>query len=132
LPLPSRASHADGGRTQARVGRHFSCTTAFIADYQRLLRECSHKPRDAAVIEVFLQTGIRLSELAKLQLTDVEIPKRITPDPDNMGSIRVKRKGGKTEYIPLNHKVCKAIAAYLLVRPEVGETALFSLSSSVH
>jgi site-specific recombinase XerD len=95
------------------------------AEYQRLLRECSHKPRDAAIIELFLQTGMRLSELAKLQLTDVEIPKRITPDPDNMGVVRVKRKGGKTEYIPLNHKACKAVAAYLLVRPEVGETALF-------
>src|SRR5215208_573262 len=95
------------------------------AEYQRLLRECSHKPRDAAIIELYLQTGMRLSELARLQLHDVEIPKRITPDPDNMGYVRVKRKGGKTEYIPLNHKACKAIAAYLLVRPDVGETALF-------
>jgi site-specific recombinase XerD len=96
------------------------------AEYQRLLRECSHKPRDAAIIELFLQTGMRLSELAKLQLQDVEIPKRITPDPDNMGYARVKRKGGKTEYIPLNHKACKAVAAYLAVRPDIpGETALF-------
>lgn len=68
---------------------------------------------------------MRLSELAKLQLHDMDIPKRITPDLDNMGYVRVKRKGGKTEYIPLNHKACKAIAAYLLVRPEIGETALF-------
>ena len=49
------------------------------AEYQSLLREYSHKPRDAAIIELFLQTGMRLSELAKLQLHDVEIPKRITP-----------------------------------------------------
>src|SRR5690242_12627522 len=78
-------------------------------EYQRLLRACSHKPRDAAMIEVFLQTGMRLSELAKLQLQDIEIPKRITPDPENMGYVRVRRKGGKTEYIPLNHKACKAV-----------------------
>jgi site-specific recombinase XerD len=96
------------------------------AEYQRLLRECSHKPRDAAMIELFLQTGMRLSELAKLQLTDIDIPKRITPDPDNMGWVRVKRKGGKIENIPLNHKACKAVASYLLVRPDIaGETALF-------
>jgi site-specific recombinase XerD len=96
------------------------------AEYQRLLRACSHKPRDAATIELFLQTGMRLSELAKLQLYDVEIPKRITPDPDNMGYIRVWRKGGKQVYIPLNHKACKALAAYLIVRPNIaGETALF-------
>jgi site-specific recombinase XerD len=43
-----------------------------------------------------------------------------------MGYVRVRRKGGKTEYIPLNHKACKAVAAYLVVRPEIaGETALF-------
>jgi site-specific recombinase XerD len=96
------------------------------AEYQRLLRECSHKPRDAAIIELFLQTGMRLSELARLQLTDIEIPKRITPDPDNMGYVKVRRKGGKIEYIPLNHKACKAVAAYLTVRPDInGETALF-------
>ncbi len=95
------------------------------AEYQRLLRVCSHNARDAAMIELFLQTGMRLAELAKLQLHDIDIPKRITPDPDNTGSVRVKRKGGKTAYIPLNHKACKALAAYLQVRPEVGETALF-------
>ncbi len=43
-----------------------------------------------------------------------------------MGYVRVRRKGGKTEYIPLNHKACKALAAYLVVRPDIpGETALF-------
>jgi site-specific recombinase XerD len=95
------------------------------AEYQRLLQECSHKPRDAAIIELFLQTGMRLSELARLQLYDVEIPQRITPDPDNMGYVRVRRKGGKVENIPLNHKACKALASWLAVRPEIGETALF-------
>jgi site-specific recombinase XerD len=95
-------------------------------EYQRLLRACSHKPRDAALIEVFLQTGMRLSELARLQLHDIDIPKRITPDPDNMGSVRVRRKGGKVELIPLNHKACKAIAAYLAIRPDIpGGTPLF-------
>lgn len=94
-------------------------------EYQRLLRACSHHSRDAAIIEVFLQTGMRLSELAQLQLSDITIPKRITSDPDNTGTARVRRKGGNVKYIPLNHKACKALAAYLLVRPEVGESGLF-------
>ena len=55
------------------------------AEYQRLLREASHNARDAAIIELYLQTGMRLSELAKLTLLDIEIPKRITQDIDNMG-----------------------------------------------
>ncbi len=80
-------------------------------EYRRLLRVCSHEPRDAAIIEVLLQTGMRLSELAGLTMTDVEIPKRITRNPDNTGTVRVLRKGGKTQLIPLNYKVCLAQAA---------------------
>src|SRR3712207_5999476 len=95
------------------------------AEYQRLLRAASHNPRDAAIIELFLQTGMRLSELAKLTLSDIEIPKRITMDPDNMGMVRIRRKGGKTAVIPLNYKACKAIAAYLQIRIDVGYPALF-------
>jgi site-specific recombinase XerD len=94
-------------------------------EYQQLLRVCSHHPRDAAIIEVLLQTGMRLSELAKLTLGDVEIPKRITRDPDNTGSVRVTRKGRKTQVIPLNYKACQALHAYLKVRPEVDHEALF-------
>ncbi len=94
-------------------------------EYQRLLRVCSHEPRDAAIVEVLLQTGMRLSELAGLTLTDAEIPKRITRNPDNTGTVRVLRKGGKTQLIPLNYTACQALAAWLKVRPEVDHDALF-------
>jgi site-specific recombinase XerD len=94
-------------------------------EYQQLLRVCSHHPRDAAMIEVLLQTGMRLSELAQLTLADVEIPKRITCDPVNTGSVRVTRKGRKTQVIPLNYKACQALDAYLKIRPEVDHEALF-------
>ena len=94
-------------------------------EYQRLLRACSHNPRDAAVIEVLLQTGMRLSELARLTLYDVEIPKRINQEPNNTGTVRVKRKGGKVDTIPLNYKACQALVAWLKARPEVGHSTLF-------
>ncbi len=94
-------------------------------EYRRLLRACSHHARDAAIVEVFLQTGMRLSELAHLTLTDVELPKRITRDIESMGSVRVQRKGGKVERIPLNYKACQALAAYLKVRPKVEHDGLF-------
>ena len=71
-------------------------------EYQRLLRVCSHDPRDAAIVEVLLQTGMRLSELARLTVHDVELPRRINREPDNTGSVRIRRKGGKEATIPLN------------------------------
>jgi integrase/recombinase XerC len=94
-------------------------------EYQQLLRAASHNARNAAIIELFLQTGMRLSELARLTLADLEIPKRITRDPDNTGLVRILRKRGKTQTIPLNYKACQAVASYLRVRPAVAHDTLF-------
>jgi integrase/recombinase XerC len=68
---------------------------------------------------------MRLSELARLTIYDVEIPKRINREPDNTGTVRVKRKGGKVDTIPLNYKACQAFAAWLKVRPDVGHSTVF-------
>lgn len=43
-------------------------------EYQALVRACSHHTRDAAIIELILQTGIRLSEAARLTTHNVELP----------------------------------------------------------
>lgn len=94
-------------------------------EYERLLRACSHKPRDAAIIEVFLQTGMRLSELAGLTLADIELPGRVAKDESTLGRARVKRKGGKVAYIPINYKACRALKTWLKVRPDVEHNALF-------
>lgn len=88
-------------------------------EYKRLLTACSHNLRDAAIIEVLLQTGMRLSELANLTIGDLELPARITRDPDNTGSARVRRKGGKVDTILLNYKACQVLASWLKARPKV-------------
>lgn len=95
------------------------------AEYKRLLRACSHHPRDAAIVELFLQTGMRLAELARLEVGDIELPARPTPEPDNVGFARVTRKGGKVDTIPLNFKVCRALKTWLAIRPAVPHEALF-------
>ena len=64
-------------------------------EYRRLLRTCSRHARDAVIIAMFLQTRMRRSELARLALADVDLPKRITRDIESIGSVRVQRKGGK-------------------------------------
>ncbi len=64
------------------------------AEYQRVLSNVN-RVRDRAVLELFLQTGLRLSELVNLDTTDLELPKRVTKDPENVGMIRARRKRGK-------------------------------------
>ena len=94
-------------------------------EYRRLLRVCQHQPRNAAIVEVFLQTGLRLAELARLTVSDLELPARPTPEPDNVGFATVTRKGGKRATIPLNYKACKSLKTWLTLRPVVEHDALF-------
>ena len=94
-------------------------------EYQALLRACSHDTRDAAIIELLLQAGIRLSELARLTLDDIELPKRISRDAANTGSVFVHGKGRKERTITLNYKACKALKAWLKIRPDVDTNSLF-------
>lgn len=94
-------------------------------EYQRLRQVCQDHPRDAAVIELLLQTGMRVSEVAGLRTSDIALPEKITESGDHVGIVRVNRTGGKPENIPLNYKACRALKAWLEVRPEVGHEALF-------
>ena len=81
-------------------------------EYQSVLAQTA-SVRDRAILEVFLQTGLRLSELVGLALDDLELPKRITRDPENVGFIRIRRKRGKEALLPLNWKVCEALSSWL-------------------
>jgi integrase len=69
-------------------------------EYQALLRACSHEIRDAAIIEL-LQTGARLSELARLTLDDIDLPKRVSRDPADTRRLFVHGKGIKERTISL-------------------------------
>lgn len=81
-------------------------------EYKELLRTCSHSPRDAALVELLLQTGMRLSEVAGLTWADVELPAKVTPEPDNVGHARVTRKGGRVVLVPLNFKACRVLKTW--------------------
>jgi len=94
-------------------------------EYTALIRGCAHHPRDSAIIELLLQTGTRLSEVARLALDDVELPKRISRSPDTLGRLHVIGKGRKERWIPLNFKACRALKTWLRVRPDAQHDALF-------
>ena len=87
------------------------------AEYTRMLEVARANVRDAAIIELFLQTGIRLSELVSLSVRDV------TFSPE-AGTIRVKRGGGHV-LIPLNDKAQNALRKWVANREPIVDTALF-------
>ena len=94
-------------------------------EYEALLRACGHHPRDSAIIELLLQTGLRLSEVARLTLDDVELPRRIGKDAETMGRLHTVGKGRKERWIPLNYKVCRALRTWLNTRSNGEDRALF-------
>ena len=72
-----------------------------------------YKERDYAILVIFLNCGIRLSELCGLNVTDINI----TGDNNTM---RVLGKGNKERIVYLNDACITAIKAYLKVRPVDG------------
>jgi integrase len=53
-----------------------------------LLEAVRYEPRDAAIIELLLQTGMRLSEVAGMKIIDVALPARISKEPGKALSSR--------------------------------------------
>src|SRR5919202_1557483 len=78
-------------------------------EYTKMLSLAGANPRDYAILQVFLQTGIRVSELAHLKIKDIDF---IKP------SITVRGKGSVEREIALEKKGVHALKSYLSVRPE--------------
>ena len=62
-------------------------------EYKRLLEAVRFQTRDAAIIELLLQTGMRLSELTRLTLQNLELPAR--PSREEAGAVHIFGKGRK-------------------------------------
>ena len=90
----------------------------------KLLSITSHsahgtQKRNYAIIQIMLQTGIRVSELTNLELRDLKIY-------DRSGEIRiVNAKGGKERTIPLNNIARRALKSYLGKRLMDSEDIVF-------
>ncbi len=77
-----------------------------------------NKERDYAMITLFLNCGMRLSELVSLNYTDIR----------NDNTVKITGKGNKERTIYLNDACIQAVNAYMAVRPVDGvkdKTALF-------
>ncbi|MEZ0536035.1 tyrosine recombinase XerC [Caldicellulosiruptoraceae bacterium PP1] len=75
-----------------------------------------NKERDYAIITLFLNCGLRLSELININITDIQEDK-----------LRVIGKGNKERTIYLNKACIDAINTYLNVRPKEGVKDRYAL-----
>jgi len=82
-------------------------------EYKALLQVAGGNTRDLAMVMLFLQTGLRVSELVKLTLTDIDFASH---------EITVRQgKGRKDRVVPLVKQAEGALKAYLKVRDALPE-----------
>ncbi len=75
--------------------------------------------RDAALVKLMLNTGLRVGEVCALRLDDLALSER-------KGAVTVRAgKGNKTRTVPLNRLARRALQAWLDVRPEAETDHVF-------
>ena len=88
-------------------------------EYRALRDAATHDPRMFAVIELLLQTGIRIGELAALKLSDIQKDSlRIAPYEKHL-----------ERTVPLNKRAQEALNKYINVRPKTDSDHLFITKS---
>src|SRR5216683_2602605 len=87
-----------------------------VDEYMRLLNAAAGNSRDYAILQLFLQTGIRVGELVGLTLSDIDL---------EAGSVLINGKGNKQRTIYLEKKATQALRAYLSNRPHSLDQHMF-------
>lgn len=88
-------------------------------EYRALRDAARHDARMFAIIELLLQTGIRIGELAELRMEDIK---------ENELHISPYEKHEERN-VPLNKSAKDALNAYLKIRPEVTDNHVFITKS---
>lgn len=84
----------------------------------RALRDAARGDiRIYAIIELLLQTGIRIGELAKVRVEDIDLQKNTLHVPAEEGTVE--------RTIPLNAPATQAVSKYLEIRPKTQSHTLF-------
>ena len=87
-----------------------------VDEYMRLLNAAAGQPRDYAILQLFLQTGIRVAELVSLALADIDL---------DQGTMLINGKGNKQRTIYLEKKATQALRSYLAVRRQSFDQQVF-------
>jgi site-specific recombinase XerD len=117
--MRSPAVGLDAPKVEQREPRVLTTT-----EVKALQGVCKDDARDAAMVEVLLQTGLRVSELVALELGDV-----VWSESNTVAYLNIRQgKGKKDRRVPLNSVAEKALKRWVKVRPKEAEYANVFLS----
>lgn len=86
-------------------------------EYRAMLSLAGSNPRDFCILQVFLQTGLRLTELRELKLSEIDL---------QAGILQVRAgKGMQERELSLEGKATRSIKSYLRIRPQSVADHLF-------
>lgn len=89
-------------------------------EYRALRDTCRHDARLFAIVEILLQTGIRIGELTRLSVSDLQLGNNTNPK-----MMTVNKFGSHPERkIPLNRSALDSLSVYMRNRPK-GSDSLF-------
>lgn len=108
VPPPKAGKRLPHVMSEPEVAKLLRTRVAGKTEFQRL--------RDIAMMEVLYASGIRRAELVGLNISDVDLERRL---------MRVIGKGNKQRTVFINQASADAIRAYLGVRPRTPDEALF-------
>ena len=91
-------------------------------EYRALRDVCREDKRMYAIVELLLQTGIRIGELREIRLQNV----KFTNNNEDKGALTIRSSHRRPErVVPLNQAAQRAIKDYLTVRPKTDSEILF-------
>jgi integrase/recombinase XerD len=108
VPPPKAAKRLPHVMSEREVGKLLRTRVAGKTEFARL--------RDLAMMELLYASGIRRAELVGLNISDVDLDRRL---------MRVIGKGNKQRTVFINQASADAIRNYLGVRPRTPDEALF-------
>ena len=94
-----------------------------VEEYMQLLNAAAGNSRDYAILQLFLQTGIRVAELVGLTLADIDL---------DQGEMLINGKGSKQRTIYLEKKAAQALRSYLTDRPRSQDQHIFLNYQGTH
>lgn len=92
-----------------------------VLEYRALRDACQTDQRMSSIIELLLQTGMRISEVASLRVEDISLTKKVLAIPS--------LNSHPPRQVPLNNRAVLAIQAYQRIRPRAKESTFFLTKS---